>query len=121
MRTLRIAFLALAAALAVYAAGCKSSKNPVLPPPVADVTITINGSLGASSYSPSPDTVLVGQTVSWHNNDSMTHTATADNLTFNTSGVAPGATSAPKAMNTPGSFPYHCSIHPTMTGILVVH
>jgi plastocyanin len=122
MRYLRIGFVALALALAVYAAGCKNSKNPVIPgPTTADVTITINGNLGASSYSPSPDTVLVGQTVAWHNSDSMTHTATANSAAFNTGNVGAGSTSAPIAMNSPGSFPYHCSIHPTMSGVLVVH
>jgi len=39
---------------------------------------------------------------------------------FNTGNIGGGKTSAPIAMNTAGSFPYHCSIHPTMTGTLVV-
>ena len=36
------------------------------------------GVLNASSYSPSPDTVSVGETVAWHNADNMAHTATSD-------------------------------------------
>lgn len=123
MRHLRIGFVALAVVLAVVAAGCNSSKNPTAPGPgtAADVTINIVGDAGASSFSPSPDTVLVGQTVSWHNNDSLTHRIIADNSAWDAGTIGPGSTSAPKAMNTTGSFPYHCSIHPTMTGTLVVH
>ncbi|HEY6572569.1 MAG TPA: cupredoxin domain-containing protein [Candidatus Eisenbacteria bacterium] len=87
----------------------------------ADVTITIVANAGANSYSPDPDTVTVGQTVSWKNNDTTTHTATADNATtFGTGAITPGATSTPIAMNTAGSFPYHCEIHPAMVATLVV-
>lgn len=122
MKYLRIAFVVTALALAVYAVGCKSSsKNPVIPPPAADVTINIVGDAGASSFSPNPDSVLVGQTVSWHNNDTLTHHIVADNASFDAGVVVAGATTTPKQMNTTGSFPYHCSIHPTMVGTLVVH
>lgn len=122
MKYLRIAFVAVALALAVYAAGCKSSsKNPVLPPPTADVTINIVGDNLSNSFSPNPDSVLVGQTVSWHNNDTLTHHIVADNSSWDAGVVVAGATTAPKQMNTTSSFPYHCSIHPTMVGTLVVH
>lgn len=87
----------------------------------ADVTINVVANSGSNSYSPSPDTVSVGQTVSWRNQDSATHTATADTgPAFDTGNIAPGATSAPIAMNTAGSYPYHCALHPAMTGTLVV-
>jgi plastocyanin len=86
----------------------------------ADKTITIVGENGSNSFSPNPDTVTVGQTVAWHNAAGITHTATANGGTFNTGNISSGGTSAAIAMSTPGSFPYHCSIHPTMTGTLVV-
>jgi len=85
------------------------------------VTINIVAEAGANSYSPSPDTVSVGQTVAWHNVAGITHTSTADNIgIWNTGNIANGSTSAAIQMNTPGTFGYHCTIHPTMTGILVV-
>jgi plastocyanin len=86
----------------------------------ADVTITIVANAGSNSYSPDPDTVTVGQTVSWKNNDVGTHTATSDVVAWGTGAISPGATSTPIAMNTAGSFPYHCEIHPTMVATLVV-
>lgn len=114
---------ALLAFLAISGLSCNSdNKNPMNPGGGggADVTITIVGMNGSSSYSPSPDTVNVGQTVSWHNSGGTTHTATANGGAFNTGNIGNGSTSAPITMTTAGSFPYHCSIHPTMTGTLVV-
>jgi plastocyanin len=114
---------ALLAVLALSGLSCGGDDNNPMNPGGgggANVTITITGMNGASSYSPSPDTVNVGQTVAWHNADATTHTATANGGAFNTGNIGGGKTSAPIAMNTAGSFPYHCSIHPTMTGTLVV-
>jgi plastocyanin len=84
----------------------------------ADVTISIRGQV-APNYAPSPDTVTAGQTVAWKNNDSITHNAT-DGGGISTGNVGSGATSAAIAMNTVGTFVYHCTIHPGMTGTLVV-
>jgi plastocyanin len=112
------------AILAAVVAGCggDDNKNPMNPGGgTPDITINITGQNGSSSYNPSPDTVTVGQTVAWHNANGTTHTATADNGTaFNTSGVSPGSRSGLATMNTAGTFTYHCTIHPSMTGTLVV-
>lgn len=113
----------LLAILVLSGLSCNSSDNPAGPGGGgggADKTITIVGENGANSFSPSPDTVNVGQTVAWHNAAAITHTATANGGAFNTGNIGAGKTSAAITMNTAGSFPYHCSIHPTMTGTLVV-
>ena len=85
-----------------------------------DVVVMIRSMNFSNSFSANPATVKVGQTVSWQNADSLTHTATADGGAFNTGNVAPGATSAPIKMSTAGTFAYHCGIHPTMVGTLTV-
>ena len=122
--TLRLTALAmLTFGLALIASGCGGDdKNPAAPAGggTANVTISIVGIAGANSYSPSPDTVTVGQTVSWKNNDTITHTSTADGMSWNTGNISAGGTSTPIAMSTAGSFPYHCGLHASMTGILVV-
>jgi plastocyanin len=111
--------------------GSSNGSNPMAPSPTptatagggggaANVTITINGMNGAPSFSPSPGSVTVGQTVAWRNSDSVSHTATADGGAFNTGTIAPGATSSPIMMSAAGSFAYHCSIHPSMVGSLTV-
>jgi plastocyanin len=88
--------------------------------PTAIVTITINGMSGASSFSPSSATVRVGQRVRWRNADSVVHTATQDGGGFDTGPIAPGATSTPRTLSVARTLGYHCSIHPSMVGTLVV-
>ena len=91
------------------------------PVPVADVTIDIVGMEGDHSYSPNPAFVKVGQSVSWTNSDSIEHTATADDGSFDTDMVSPGGTSNPIVMSKAGTFTYHCAIHGfAMTGTLTV-
>ena len=116
------AIAVLVVALGVGVHGCSDKKNPATPVAVgADVTIDILGNAPPNSYSPNPDTVTVGQTVSWRNMDTTAHTATEDVLAFGTGTINPGATSLPLAMNGAGTFPYHCVIHGVaMAGTLVV-
>ena len=124
--TLRLMVVALSVAAASIAfQGCKDDKNPTSPGggggTGADHVINIVANNLANSYSPDPDTVTVGQTVAWKNVDSMEHTATSDaSGAFNTGTIAAGATSASITMGTAGKFPYHCGLHPSMTGTLVV-
>lgn len=113
--------LALAASAIIALSGCGKDSNPSNPPVTADVTIEIVANSGATSYAPSPQVVTAGQTVSWHNADGMTHTATADGGAFNTGNIAAGATSSPITMTTTGALAYHCSIHPSMVGALTVN
>ncbi|SRR5258705_2488953 len=112
---------ALVLGAGLLALSCKKS-NPTGPAgPGADVTINIVAMAGSNSFSPNPDTVTVGQKVSWHNIAGTTHTATDDGIAiFDTGNIANGGTSAPIQMNTTGSHGYHCTIHPTMVGTLVV-
>jgi len=109
-------------AFAIHGCGGDDKKNPVTPPGGgADVTINIIADMGAGAYGAASTTVTVGQTVSWRNPRGTDHTATADGGAWNTGTIGNGATSAPIAMNTQGSFDYHCGFHPTMTGTLVVN
>lgn len=71
-------------------------------------------------FSPSQITVAKGTTVTWTNNDSIAHTVTADSGSGpNSSDIAPGQTYS-YTFNDTGSFQYHCSIHPSMQGTVVV-
>jgi plastocyanin len=71
------------------------------------------------SFSPASITVHVGDTVQWVNDGPSAHTATADDGSFNT-GVLQKGQSASVVFHQPGTFPYHCSIHPFMHGTVVV-
>ncbi len=116
-------------ALVIACGGSYSAPTAPVQPPAggggavsapADVTVTILGMDESDSFSPNPVTVKVGQTVAWHNADSITHTATANGGAFDTGVIAPGSTSKTIAMSAAGTFGYHCSIHPEMVGTITV-
>jgi len=80
----------------------------------ASRTVTIQ------SFAFSPLTITVGDTVTWQNRDDTTHTATSDASAFDTGQLAPGASSRAIPFSIAGTFAYHCSIHPTMHGSIIV-
>jgi len=120
-RWLGAAILVLAFGTGLLVISCKDKSTNPGGGGAADLTIGITGQNGSNSFFPNPDTVSVGQKVAWHNADSITHTSTANGIGgWDTGNIGPGGTSAAIQMNTAGSFAYHCNIHPTMTGTLVV-
>ncbi len=86
------------------------------PAPNTTVTITTNSS-GAFMFSPSTLTVAVGATVVWKNQTQVSHTVITN--TFGGGFISPGATLSIKFTSV-GTFAYHCSIHPYMTGTIIV-
>jgi plastocyanin len=73
-------------------------------------------------FTPSQITVAKGGTVTWTNNDNTTHTVIDDlsNVGGPASGdIAPGSSYSFTFTKT-GSFQYHCRIHPSMRGTIVV-
>jgi uncharacterized protein (TIGR03118 family) len=71
------------------------------------------------AFVPDPVTVGAGSTLVWTNQDGTTHTVVADDGSFRSSGLAKDATFSMQ-LNTPGTYPYHCSIHPFMKGTITV-
>jgi plastocyanin len=71
-------------------------------------------------FTPNPIRITAGDSVTWTNNTSLTHTATSDSGAWDTGNINAGATSAAIVFSTPGTFPYHCAIHPSMTGSIIV-
>jgi len=78
-------------------------------------TIVIANSLFGTTQ---PIIVKAGTTVTWVNKDDTAHTTTSNNGLWN-SGVMAVGTSFSYTFSTPGTYPYHCNIHP-MTGTIVV-
>jgi len=73
-------------------------------------------------FTPSQITVKKGDTVTWTNNDTLTHTVTDDlsDVGGPASGnIAPGSSYSFTFTKT-GSFQYHCNIHSSMHGTIVV-
>jgi plastocyanin len=77
-------------------------------------------------YEPHEATVSPGATVIWDNQDNALHTATSGKSPnpdgkFDTSYVAANQQSKPITMPTePGEYPYFCTLHPFLTGTVVV-
>ena len=103
-------FLGVLMVLGVVAvSGCTSQTQS------AANTVTIQN----MAFNPSTLNVQVGTTVTWINKDSVTHDVVSDTGLF-TSGNLTNGMSYNYTFNQTGSFPYHCAIHPSMTGTIVV-
>ena len=73
------------------------------------------------AFSPAAITVKKGTAVTWTNKDSTTHTVTEnDSQDGPKSGELNQGQSYTFTYNTAGTFKYHCSIHPDMTGSVTV-
>lgn len=85
-------------------------------------TITIPEGATAQNvqhYQPNPARAAPSSQVIWDNKDSVPHTATALDGSFDTDIIQPGA-SGSTTVPARGTIPYHCIIHPWMTAILQV-
>jgi plastocyanin len=92
-----------------------------LPAIAANSSAQIISCTGASGcFTPNPIRIKVGDTVTWTNSSGITHTSTSDSGAWDTGDVPNGATSAAVTFSVQGSFSYHCTIHPTMTGTVIV-
>ena len=75
------------------------------------------------AFAPARLEVRAGAAVRWSNADGVAHTATAGPPDAPSGAfhvvLEPGA-GGQAVFEQPGSYPYHCAIHPTMTGEVVV-
>lgn len=93
--------------LLLLLAACGSSQMTTTPAPGATV---IDWHVGATNVQ---TTVKAGAPVQWQSTDSMAHTVTssATPAAFAEISVPASSLSQPMAFNTPGTYPYFCSIH----------
>ena len=96
---------------------------------------TVTNALGSSvpgceetadgCFIPSPVTINVGGIVTWENNDTAAHTATAGSATegpsgvFDSSLIMAGSTFS-HTFDAAGTFDYFCMVHPWMAGTVIV-
>jgi plastocyanin len=118
-------FLAVVALTAMTAACSSSYASPSSPSqPTAGSSMSVSIVRGASgltsaAFTPNPDTIAVGDAVVWTNNDSTAHATTADDGSWNSAAIEPGAAFS-RTFTTAGTYTYHCSIHPGMIGTVTV-
>ena len=84
-------------------------------PPTGSATVEIRD----FAFNPAELTVQPGTVVTWTNGDSETHTVEADDGSFVSPDLDSGATFS-FTFNEPGTFPYICGIHTSMSGTIVV-
>ncbi len=91
--------------------------TPTTTTPTASNAVSIIG----MAFSPKALTVTKGTTVTWTNNDTVSHTVVeSDSKTGPASKtLAPGGTYS-FAFDTVDTFSYHCTIHSSMTGTVTV-
>jgi len=101
---MKVVFAGLAASLLLAA-------TPVC---AADTTVEI----GNFTFGPQELTVKAGTTVTWTNKDHIPHTVVSPN-NFRSNVLDTNGTYA-FTFTTPGTYKYFCSLHPHMTGTVVV-
>ena len=130
MRTLRAVVLVGLVGLVI--AGCGSSSKKVssagttttTAAAASSSTTTAAAAAGSAisiksfAFSPTPLNVKAGATVTVTNGDSPTHTWTADDKSFSET-LASGK-SATHTFAKAGTYAYHCEIHTSMKGTVVV-
>ena len=105
-RTLALAGAALALVLA-----------PAQAPQAQPAAVAVK--IGNFTFSPQVLTVPVGAAVAWTNDDDVPHTVVATDGAFRSKPLDTGDSYA-VTFKTPGEHAYFCSIHPMMTGKVIV-
>jgi plastocyanin len=112
MRTIKPGMCVVTAlAVAALAAGALASQGA----PAADAGVQID----QFAFLPQRITVKPGTTVTWTNDDDDSHTVASSAKLFK-SGPLDTGDKFSFTFTTPGTYAYFCSVHPQMTGTIVV-
>ena len=97
--------------------------------PIAITDVPLDAEAGAAakheiavdnfSFSPAMASVPVGSTITWTNHDDVPHTVVATERQFKSPVLDTGEQFSHR-FDAPGSYAYFCSLHPKMTGRIVV-
>jgi plastocyanin len=107
---------ALVAAVAL-SLGCMVQAGPGMEALAAPTTHTVV--IVAMKFEPESLTVKPGDTIVWINKDFFPHTATAEDRSFDSRDIGTNK-SWKYVAKKDGTFPYICTLHPTMKGTLTV-
>ncbi len=88
---------------------------------IVNETVVHNVSIQNFSFTPATTTVRRGDVVVFTNHDQVEHIVTSDTGVFTAGPVSSGAQwTLATASLAPGTYHYHCSIHPSMVGTIIV-
>jgi len=111
--SLTLGFAALAIIRSTMASAAKTFNTAAEDKPTAQVKID------NFVFSPNPLTVAVGSTIRWTNQDDIPHNVVSDDKSFKSKALDTDETFT-YTFTKPGTYTYFCSIHPKMTGQIVV-
>jgi serine protease Do len=98
----------------ISCSGTAQAPSPVATLPVPNDSVVVQN----SSFAPSSTVVTVGASVTWTNRDSEAYFITEDNQSFAFNLPAEG--SYKFTFTGAGIFNYHCMVHPSMQGTVIV-
>lgn len=117
---LAFSLLGLAATAAVAAACSDDNNNPNITPDVTIVSGASTQTTNAFAPNPFTESVAVSGEVIWANGDGVTHRVVSDVPLFDSGNLGNGDTFS-FTFTAPGTYTYHCSIHPGMVGSIVIN
>ena len=91
----------------------------VLAAPASSATVTVTVSIKRAGFTPKTVNINQDDSVTWTNNDTIDHQVVANNGNYASPILAPGK-SWTHAFQSGGTFRYHDSLHPALTGTVVV-
>lgn len=86
---------------------------------VASITALKTVNIKSTGFVPKTVTVAGGDTVQWKNIDTVNHQVVANSGAFASGQITPNHTYS-KRLDTPGTYPYHDALHPTLKGTVKV-
>ena len=108
------------------AASSPAASAPASSPPAAaevcatsDTAGTVAANARGSAFAPSTISVAAGEAVTWTNGDPVPHSVVLDGGECETATFGEGE-SATLVFNVPGTYAFHCGVHPSMTGTVEV-
>ena len=81
---------------------------------------TVTAAIRDFSFSPATVSAKVGDVVAWTNEGNAPHTATLDEFPACDTGNLAGGDSGGIVFEAAGTYPFHCDVHPAMTGTIEV-
>lgn len=94
--------------------------EPMRPAPGEDgADAVVEAAMRGFGYTPARLEIAAGTVVEWTNHDPVPHTVTADDGSFDSGSIEPGATWRHR-FDTPGTYPFVCAPHPFMRGSVIV-
>lgn len=139
MRSIARGIASLATAVALAACSGQASSAPTIAPGTqatggqtagpttagtavcADSTGTTTVAAAVGDFQWGPVSAKVGDVITWTNADSAPHRVALDDGSCQMSGNIPGGGGkASLVFSVPGTYPFHCTVHPTMKGTITI-